>query len=50
MGAKVTPIRNSSMHRNSATPLVEPWVNMGSMRKPEAIANTPPMISTGLRP
>ncbi|MNP66665.1 hypothetical protein D3C76_1624000 [compost metagenome] len=38
------------MHRNSATPQVDPWVSSGSIRKPDRIAKTPPMISTGLRP
>ena len=50
MGAKVTPIKNSSMHRNSATPAVEPWVSSGSMVKPERVARMPPTTSTGLRP
>ena len=50
IGAKVTPIRNSSRARNSATAQVEPWVSNGSMVKPDRMASTVPTISTGLRP
>lgn len=50
IGANVTPIRNSSIVRNSATSGIEPLPSSGAIVKPDSSAAMAPAISTGLRP